>query len=221
MTARQRHGDDSGAIGESGPRKRINRPLALGAVVLVAGLLAASGWWFGSALPAQQAALAQEREQASSKAAEDAAAKQKADDKAAFWAEVEADNKAKSEQSARDRAAFQASQEDGKAADVQRQMESDGWEHYKDDLYFQYAGDSEFTCGYFKCTYIHVTTLAPNGCPGGMYVAASVEKGTSSIGLANELTAPLASQKVAIVKFEDFTNHADGFQLTTMNCHRG
>ena len=120
--------------------------------------------------------------------AKDAAAKKKADDAAAFWAKVDADNKARSEQNAKDVAAFNSSQEAGRAADVQRQMEAQGWKRYSDVLYYQYAADSEFTCGHFRCTYIHVTTLTPNGCPGGIYVAASIEKGHASIedNLKNE-----------------------------------
>ncbi|MGY3379454.1 rubrerythrin [Arthrobacter sp. TE12231] len=200
---------------------RTKRSLVVGAVVLVAALIGGGAWWFGSALPAQQEVQAQASSQAAAQTAKDAAAKKKADDSAAFWAKVDADNKARSEQNAKDVAAFNSSQEADRAADVQRQMEAQGWKRYSDVLYYQYAADSEFTCGHFSCTYIHVTTLAPNGCPGGMYVAASIEKGHASIGLTNDITAPLTKGKDAIVQLQDISNQGDGFQLTTMNCHGG
>lgn len=190
-------------------------PVIVASAVLAVGLVTGGLWWFGSAVPAQQAVAVQASAQASVQASKDAAAKKKADDSAAFWGKVAADNKARDDQIAKDHAAFVASDQ------VRPQMEAQGWTYFAKDLYYQYAPKTEYTCGYLPCTYVHVTSMAANGCPGGIYVAASVERGGASIGLANSFTAPLTQGKDAIVKLEDTTRQGDGISLTTLNCHGG
>ncbi|MDP9905619.1 hypothetical protein [Arthrobacter bambusae] len=63
-----------------------------------------------------------------------------------------------------------------------------------------------------------MTTMAAAGCPGGLYVAASIEHGTSSLGLANSITAPPAQGKDAIVKLDDTTGQGDGMRIADVHC---
>ncbi len=200
------------------PRKRRGKIIAVAAsLVLVLGLAAGGSWWFGSALPAQHAAQVQASadasKQAVAQASKDAAAKKKADDSAAFWAKVNA-NQVRNDQNAKDMAAFNSG-----PSQTELQMKAQGWTRFSGDLYYQSADKSEYSCGYLPCTYIHVTTLAADVCPGGIYVGASLERGGSSIGLANSITAALTTGKDAIVKLEDTTRQGDGIKLTTLTCH--
>ncbi|WP_442545198.1 hypothetical protein ACSBOX_05850 [Arthrobacter sp. KN11-1C] len=199
-------------------RKRIFLILAL-ALVLVAGSGAA--WWFSAGLPAAQASDARASEQAS----KDAAAKKKKEDADAFWAKVQADNTKLYDKQRSDAAAFnasqaadQAAQQAGTSESIRTQMEAQGWTRFSGPYYYQFAAKTEYTCSYLKCSVVHVTTMAAAGCPGGLYVAASIEHGSSSLGLANSITAPLAQGKDAIVKLDDATGQGDGFRLADIHC---
>jgi hypothetical protein len=168
-------------------------------------------------LPERQAADARAAEQATT----DAAARKKADDSAAFWAQVAKDNKAKAEKEAADAVAFKASQATRGSDSIKSQMEAQGWTQFAGDFYYQYADKSEYTCGYSNCSYVHVTTMAPNGCPGGLYVAATIDRGEASVGMTNSITAALPQGKDAIVKLEDRTGAGDKIGLTDLHCLRG
>lgn len=174
-------------------------------ITVVAALVGGGVWWFGVGLPARQADIAHAAQQAKI----DAAAKKKADDSAAFWAKVDAENKALAAKDAAAAAKFNASYEADRAKEaadsIKKQMEDQGWIRFAGDFYYQYADKSEYTCGYSSCLYVHVTTMAPHGCPGGLYVAATVDSGSSSVGKANSITAALPQGKDAIVKLEDHT----------------
>lgn len=89
-------------------------------------------------------------------------------------------------------AADQAAEQAGTSEPIRTQMEAQGWTRFSGPTTTSTAPKSEYTCGYLKCTVVHVTTMAAAGCPGGLYVAASIEHGSSSLGLANSITAPLA-----------------------------
>jgi hypothetical protein len=198
------------------PRKRYRTTMIIAlAVALVA--LVGGGWWFGVGLPAQQAAEARAAEQTKT----EAAANKKSEDSDAFWAQVAKDNKAKAEKQAADAAAFNASQGSRQSDSVKSQMEAQGWTQFAGDFYYQYADKSQYTCGYSNCSYIHVTTMASNGCPGGLYVAATIDRGESSVGMTNSITAALTQGKDAIVKLEDHTGAGDKIGLTDLHCIRG
>jgi mannose-6-phosphate isomerase len=47
--------------------------------------------------------------------------------------------------------------------------------------------------------------MAPNGCSGGLYVAATIDRGSASVGMTNSITAALTQGKDAIVKLVDHT----------------
>jgi hypothetical protein len=198
------------------PRKHYRTALTIAlAVALVA--LVGGGWWFGVGLPANQAAEARAAEQAKTEAAE----RKKEEDSAVFWAQVAKDNKAKSEKAAADAAAFNASQATRQSDFVKRQMEAQGWTQFAGDFYYQYADKSEYTCGYSNCSYVHVTTMAPNGCGGGLYVAATIDRGSASVGMTNSITAALTQGKDAIVKLEDHTGAGEKIGLTDLHCLHG
>lgn len=199
------------------PRKRNRTALTIAALAVALVALVAGGWWFGVGLPANQAAEAHAAEHAKTEATE----KKKEEDSAAFWAQVAKDNKAKSEKAAADAAAFNASQATRQSDSVKRQMEAQGWTQFAGDFYYQYADKSEYTCGYSNCSYVHVTTMAPNGCAGGLYVAATIDRGGASVGMTNSITAALTQGKDAIVKLEDHTGAGDKIGLTDLHCLHG
>ncbi|MGO4586931.1 hypothetical protein AB4Z38_24075 [Arthrobacter sp. 2RAF6] len=60
--------------------------------------------------------------------------------------------------------------------------------------------------------------MAMAGCPGRLYVAASIERGSSSLGLANSITAPLTQGKDVIVKLDDTTGQGDGMRMADIHC---
>lgn len=158
-------------------------------------------------------------EAASQAAATQSANEAKASTSASFWASVNAQNKAAAAAAEQQRQAFESSQAKNAQQDVDDQLAAQRWKAYGNDLYYQWADNSEYTCGYNSCSYLHVMTMKETGCRGGIYVEASLESGQASIGRANAWTAALPKQKDAIVELEDNTGQADGFQLTTLNCH--
>ena len=199
-------------------KRRTLVPVLIAVGVLIAVAAGGGAWWFGTELPARQATAAQASAQAAEQALVDAAAKKKADDSAAFWASVDQDNKAAAETEAQRRvAAAMAPPVDR----IKPQMEAQGWTQFSGDFYYQYAGPSEFSCGYFNCIVVHVTTMAANGCPGGLYVEATVDMGDATVGRANSITAALPQGKDAIVKLQDTTGHGDKLALTELRCLGG
>jgi hypothetical protein len=193
-------------------RRRTSAIIVAIVLVLVLAVVGGGSWWFGSALPAQQAAEARATEQA----AADTAAKKKADDSAAFWAKVDADNKARAAQDAQDRAASLASK-----PNIRPQMEAQGWTLFAGDFYYQYADKSEYTCGYYSCLMAHVTTMADTGCPGGLYVEATVDRGATNVGRTNAVTGALTKGKDAIIRLTDTTGQGDKIGLTGIKCLGG
>ncbi|QYF88455.1 hypothetical protein [Arthrobacter sp. PAMC25284] len=193
---------------QASARRRPSRAALAVVIGVVLAVSAAGGatWWFGSALPAQEARQAQEARDAV-EAAKVAKKKAEAAELDALLADAEAQIKARKAQTA-------------VQDDIKAQMADQGWTHFSGDIYYQYADTSEFTCGYFRCTMVHVTTLAENGCPGGLYVEATVDKGTMNIGRTNDVTAALPRAKDAIVKLTDTTGQADAISLTDVRCLR-
>ncbi|MBT2549753.1 hypothetical protein [Arthrobacter sp. ISL-65] len=196
------------------PKRRL--PLILSGLGLAAMLALAGLFWFGQAVPAQQAAQVQ----AAAKAQEDEAAKKKKAESDAFWAKVDAENKAQREKDAKALAAFEAS-DGGEAETTKREMEKLGWTQFAGDFYYQFADKSEYSCSYSKCLVVHVTTMAPAGCPGGLYVEATVDAGGASVGRANSITAALPQGKDAIVKLTDTSGAGEAMALTDLHCLRG
>lgn len=195
------------------PKRRL--PLVLSGIGLAIMLALAGLYWFGQALPAQQVAQAQ----AAAKAKEDEAARKKKAESDAFWAKVDADNKAQREKDAKALADFEAS-DGGEAERTKTEMEKLGWKQFSGDFYYQFADKSDYSCSYSKCLVVHVTTMAPTGCPGGLYVEATVDAGGASVGRANSITAALPQGKDAIVKLTDTSGAGEAMALTDLHCLR-
>ncbi|MEO5317734.1 hypothetical protein PV761_03945 [Arthrobacter sp. CC3] len=184
-------------------------------ICVVAVVLALGGAGF---LAANLSTQAEQRAEAEASAAS-ASAAAAADASASAEAKRTADNAASAAR-ARARSVAEEARKAAERADSElKQMEARGWTSAGNQMYFQYLSDSEFTCGRWKCTFLDVVSMAPNGCPGGIYVAVSIDRGEGSIGSTNEITAGLPTGKVARVKLEDTSNQGDGFQITKMNCH--
>jgi hypothetical protein len=203
------------------PRKRTRRrtiiislvailALALGGAGLLVANLSAQAERRAEGAASAASASSSASAQASASASASAEAKKKAD--AASVARAQA-------LSVAEEARKTAEREQARADSEIKQMEDRGWRAAGNHLYFQYLSDSEFTCGRWNCTFLDVVSMAPNGCPGGIYVAVSIDRGAGSIGSTNEITAGLPTGKVARVKLEDTSNQGDGFQITKMNCH--
>jgi hypothetical protein len=202
--------------GELDLRKPRRWPLIVGLVLAVV-LACSTSWWYGVGLPNQQAAQARATEQA----ATDAAAKKKAEESAAFWAQVEKENRARAAKADKENAERRPIQEqlrEDRAEQVKTQMEAQGWTHFADDFYYQYADKSEYSCGYARCIVVHVTTMASAGCADGLYVEATVDAGGASVGRANSITASLPQGKDAIVKLTDTSGVGETMGLTDLHC---
>lgn len=197
------------------PKGRKSRTIAAILVALVVAAVAIIGpiWVANSTAAAKQAADAQ----ASAKASADAAAAVQASARASAQAA------ARAAQAAQEQAAAAAQAEADRQADVKSQMEAQGWHHASGYSYYKWADHSQYTCSVLDCSYVLVVSMAPNGCPGGFYVEASIERGNLSVGMANGVTAGLSQGKVAAVKLQDTsgTGSGNGFQLTTVDCHGG
>lgn len=204
--------DQQQPLSDRRPRRKALRWVVLGAVV---ALLAASVA-FVAVTSSTQAAEAEAQSSASSKAASSRSAEAKRLADLAKAKEVEA---LAASQFAADVARAQESAAKVRADNEIKQMAAQGWESVGNQLYFYYLDHSKFTCGSWNCTYLDVVSMAENGCPGGIYIAVSIDRGKVSIGSTNEFTAALPKGKVARVKLEDSGNRGDGFQLTEMNCH--
>lgn len=194
--------------------RRGNRVRTIMIICGVAVVLALGGAGF---LAANLSAQAEQRAEAEASAAS-ASAAASAEASASAEAKRTADNAASAARAQARSVAEEARKAAERADSELKQMEARGWKSAGNQMYFQYLSDSEFTCGRWKCTFLDVVSMAPNGCPGGIYVAVSIDRGQGSIGSTNEITAGLPTGKVARVKLEDTSNQGDGFQITKMNC---
>jgi hypothetical protein len=200
------------------PRRRTRRRIII--ISLVAVLALALG---GAGLLVANLSAQTERRAEGSASADYASSSASAQASASAEAKRKADNAASAARaqaySVAEEARKTAEREQARADSEIKQMEDRGWTSAGNQMYFQYLSNSEFTCGRWNCTFLDVVSMAPNGCPGGIYVAVSIDRGAGSIGSTNEITAGLPTGKVARVKLEDTSNQGDGFQITKMNCH--
>lgn len=83
-------------------------------------------------------------------------------------------------------------------------------------IYYKFADSGTYSCGYFSCTYVFV--LASKGCNSGVYIAASILRNGTSIGLANGISAGLPVGGTASVLLQDTSNGGNTFSLTDVHC---
>ncbi|WP_146071797.1 hypothetical protein [Cryobacterium sp. Y50] len=137
--------------------------------------------------------------------------------KAVFDAEVEADaviaERKRVAKIARDGAAMIA-----KAAEVEAaKMALDGYSPAGDHVYYRFANDEEFTCGYYDCAAVVITTTWTT-CS-GVYLEANLVRNEVVIGLANDSAGYLGENSTAVLTLEDYQDTGGAFQITTVNCH--
>lgn len=96
-------------------------------------------------------------------------------------------------------------------------MAADGFEPAGEGLYYRWARDNEFNCGYWDCAVIYVVTLDKE-CPQSVYVEANVMSGATAVGLTNDSVGGLARYSSAAFTLEDFVG-GDSFQLTAISCY--
>ncbi|GHG61351.1 hypothetical protein GCM10012320_36200 [Sinomonas cellulolyticus] len=192
-----------------------HRTAAVIGILLAAAVVAGVGAVMWSENSAAAVAQAQAAASASQVAAANASASASAKASALAAAEALQEEQALASASAQAEADQQAS--------VKSQMEAQGWHQASGYNYYRWEDHSNFRCGTLQCSYVLVVSEAPEGCTGGFYVEASIERGRMSVGMANGVTAALPRGKIAAVKLEDTSGTGDGngFQLTQITCHGG
>lgn len=85
-------------------------------------------------------------------------------------------------------------------------------------LYFRYLDDDEFSCGYWGCTGVQVYSV--DGCPGGVYVEASVLENGVVVGRANLWTGALRADETGGGLLETTYQGSNvSFRLEEVTCH--
>jgi len=99
----------------------------------------------------------------------------------------------------------------------ERLSSGEGWEVITSgDLYFRFARDDEFTCGYWDCTGVFV--LSMTGCPGGVYVEAAIENNGVVVGRANAVIGSLQAAQGGAVILEDINSVGGSFRVNQVQC---
>ncbi|WP_343924237.1 hypothetical protein [Rhodoglobus aureus] len=130
-------------------------------------------------------------------------------ERAAALAEERAEAEAKAEAARIEAEAAELAKRDAKFAEA-------GLTPAGNDVYYMFADQSNYTCGYWDCAY--VVLLAMSGCPNSLYVEAAVTRNGVDIGLANHLAAAVPVEGQVNAHLEDFSGSGDGFRITKVNC---
>jgi hypothetical protein len=91
-----------------------------------------------------------------------------------------------------------------------------GYESVGDGVYFAWSDSADFSCGRYDC--IAFSVIAPDGCPGGMYLEAAIMRGSTQVAWTNETFTGLGRGDSASGFFEDIYGQGDSFRLTEVNC---
>ena len=83
-------------------------------------------------------------------------------------------------------------------------------------LHYKFADNGSYTCGYFSCTFVEI--IASKGCNAGVYIAASILRGGTSIGFTNGISAGLPPDGSASVLLQNTSGDGDTFSLTDVHC---
>jgi hypothetical protein len=115
---------------------------------------------------------------------------------------------------AAERAADQA------AADAEAALDASyleqGYYSWGDGLYYRWADPSEFTCDYFSCLHVYVTTSYLS-CS-SVYVEASILSGSVNVGYTNDSTGYLGAGQTAELTLTDTSDGGNVFSITEINC---
>lgn len=92
----------------------------------------------------------------------------------------------------------------------------DGFLPAGEGLYYKFADQGEGSCGYFDCAFVFVATT--DACNAGVYVAASLMAGQTSVGYTNDISGGLAAGGHATMTLQDAEGAADSFRITDVHC---
>ena len=71
----------------------------------------------------------------------------------------------------------------------------------------------------YSCRYSHVSVIAKDGCPGGVYAETNFEHNGVVIDWTNDSLPTLAAGQKAILEFVSYNSDADQTQAPTFTCH--
>lgn len=97
-----------------------------------------------------------------------------------------------------------------------KDMKALGWSPMSPELFYSFVDPKKITCGDFPCAYVIVLTEV--GCPGGLYVEASILAGQLSVGFANGVTAALPAEGQAQLRLDDLYGGGHMYQITDIHC---
>ena len=137
--------------------------------------------------------------------------------KAVFDAEVEADAVIAAQAKAVAAAAAAAARVAKAAADEAATMALAGYSPAGDGMYYRFAEDSEFSCGYYDCTAVVVST-ASTTCS-GVYLEANLIRNDVVVGFVNDTAGSLGKYSVAVMMLEDYQDTGGAFRITKVNCY--
>ena len=137
--------------------------------------------------------------------------------KAVFDAEVEADAVIAAQAKAVAAAAAAAARVAKAAADEAATMALAGYSPAGDGMYYRFAEDSEFSCGYYDCTAVVVST-ASTTCS-GVYLEANLIRNDVVVGFVNDTAGSLGKYSVAVMTLEDYQDTGGAFRITKVNCY--
>lgn len=190
-----------------GRRRRAWTSLAVAAVLIALGI--------GTALIVTAGNADRERREAEAVAAEEAEAQAAAEAEREAEAEAAERRAQLDAEAARERAELERTLREG--LDESMRSSGEGWEVVSSgDLYFRFARDDEFSCGYWDC--VGVVVLSMSGCPGGVYVEAAIESNGVVVGQANAIIGSLQAEQVGAEVLEDLTNTGGTFRVATVQC---
>ncbi|MEB0286772.1 hypothetical protein QN345_00120 [Cryobacterium sp. 10I1] len=95
-------------------------------------------------------------------------------------------------------------------------MKDQGYSPASKDLYFRFAPDKNFTCGSVPCAAVYIYTFA--ACASGVYIAASIMDGSSSVGFTNKITGALSAASDASAMLENYLGYGTSFKITDVHC---
>lgn len=189
------------------PKRRSRLSLII-TLVLVSALAGTGIWWFSSALPAQQAAVA-EAQATELARVEEAEKKKKKAESDALWA-IRA--KEQADKKAADLAAFHAAN-----AEVRKQLEAEGWTWYNRDLYYRLPDKATYTCERTDCVLVEVTATLES-CPMGIRVEVTTNSGDVAVSKTNASSTAMIKGERRPVMLEVPVDLGQTLLLTDIKC---
>lgn len=212
-------------------RSRVSQLLTRAVVAVVAILISAAfgiGIWYVTnsyqAQKAQEAIERQETKDTERKEAIEAAEVQETEEKKEKEAEekqalIDAALKAQSDKTKNAEADLRAKgQEMDRLLTSGQTEDGEKWEVLESgNLYYRYLKNSEFNCGYFDC--FGVAVFSVNGCPGGVYIEASLLLDETVVGMTNERLGSLRPDEVGTGIFDITNDYSNMHRIEKVSCY--